>query len=148
MNQQTLELEINNFKEIGLYSGKYSNLEVSIHKHIEYANNLLIAEVDSCLDTDTFVAYTLLEECSSFFYWTDELQSDFLKSFDVSEIELDKFINFFNQYINHNSIAKIVDLRNLKRVYQLFEPSFEDFEAAFVVESNEKKFLVYWDFTD
>lgn len=148
MNSDLLSGALTDLQRGGLYSAPFEVLDVSVYKHIQYANNVLIVAGGHDVDCHLLAAYSLLCEASNFFYWSDSTKNYYLKNVDVKEFKVVSFVALQKTHFRGNKIFDKVDATAILSVYQLFSPAYDDDEGCFLVKSNDRNYILMWDYCD
>lgn len=148
MNSDLLSRALTELKKGGLYSAPFEVLDVSVYKHIQYANNVLIVAGERDVDCHLLAAYSLLCEASSFFYWSDSTKNYYLRNVDVKEFDVASFAALQKTHFRGNKIFDKVNATAILSVYQLYSPAYDDEEGCFLVKSKDGSYMVMWDYCD
>lgn len=127
---------------------KPSIVDISVHKHTEYANNLLITEA-SFKDSDLcFIAYSIKHEFPFLIGNDEEVFSEYIKAINPKKISLDDFLRVFKTQILDKAIAHRLDVTELESVYELLEADNEEYDIWYFVKTKRKRYCIFFDYCD
>ncbi|MCG8073240.1 MAG: hypothetical protein N0C86_14800 [Candidatus Thiodiazotropha taylori] len=148
MNAEELEKLYESFPDRGLYKDPFDRVYVTIHRLIEYANNVLLVEADATTADEVLIVYTIQEEAKRCLYWTEEDALRFLKEASISRFPVESFNTLYTTHFRDNTIFEIIDTKEIEYIYSFRDPAYDDWCGEFFIKTRTKKYILMWDYGD
>jgi hypothetical protein len=132
----------------GLYTVPFDCVVPSIHRHIQYANNVLLVESDATTADEVLITYVVHDEAKRCFYWSEEITLNFLKAVNLREFSIDSFERLYKTHFRGNKIFDKIDLETVNAIYSLSDPAYNDWSGEFLIHALAKKYVLMWDYAD
>ncbi|WP_199609550.1 hypothetical protein [Flocculibacter collagenilyticus] len=132
----------------GLYTDSLKRLSVSIHRHIEYANNVFLIESNGDVADDILLAYSIFEEMPRCFFCEKLGVEEFIRNFTLYEFPVAKFINLYSTHFRKTPIFNLINTAEIESVLALQHPAYDDWCGEFLLRTKSKKYVLMWDYSD
>ena len=148
MNTEKLAKLYELYTDRGLYSEPFDCIDVSIHRLIEYANNVLLVEADTTTLDEVLIVYTIQEEAKRCLYWTNEIALNFVKKINFTKFTAESFNALYSTHFRGNKIFEKIDMEEVESIYSFSNPAYDDWCGEFFIQSKTKKYILMWDYGD
>lgn len=132
----------------GLYRGSFESLCVSIHRQIQYANNVLLIEAERDIGEEVLLVYSMFEEAVRCLYWTKEHAKKCIESASLISFQVDEFRSLYSTHFRQNSIFNKICSDDIEQVIVLGEPAFDDWGGEFFIRTKSRNYVLMWDYCD
>lgn len=123
-------------------------VDITVHKHIEYANNLIITEASIHDHPLSFIGYSIRYEYPYLISEDEEVFHECVNFINPRKIESSAFLKIFKTLIADKVIAHRMNLDNIEYVIDLFKYDENDYEMWFFVKTRNNMYCVFYDFLD
>lgn len=123
-------------------------VDITVHKHIEYANNLIITQASIHDHPTSFIGYSIRYEYPYLISEDEEIFHESVNSIQPREIEISKFEKIFKTSILDKLIAHRINLQKIEYAIDLLEPCEGSYEMWFFVKTRDNMYCIFYDFLD
>lgn len=148
MNIARLKALVAEYREHGLYVGSFESLQVSIHRQIDYANNVLLVEAEYAIDGEALLCYSVLEEAIRCLYWSRDQAREFLDKISADSFPVHQFQGLYATHFRNSQIFDRIRAAEVEEVIALANPAYDDWRGEFFIRSRSNKYVLMWDYCD
>ncbi|MES9943120.1 MAG: hypothetical protein ABW104_07115 [Candidatus Thiodiazotropha sp. 6PLUC2] len=123
-------------------------VDITVHKHIEYANNLIITEASFKDDDLSFIGYSIRYEYPDLISGDEEVFHEYVNCIQPHEVGFPEFRKVFKSSILDKAIAHRVDLSEIECVVDLLKPDNDSYDMWFFLKGRNKKYCIFYDYCD